>query len=62
LGQLRHVRAKKGMGTGRASLPKIQLAIGSMRGVNTYQIDGCGETEIVDSLPPDFPADLEAAA
>ncbi len=61
-GQLRHVRARQGLDTGRASLPKIQVAIAAMECVATYQISGCGETKIVASPPPGFPANLEAAA
>ncbi|MDF2701398.1 MAG: hypothetical protein K0S10_342 [Rubrobacteraceae bacterium] len=46
----------------RAKLPKIQVAIAQMECVFTYPVASCGETKIVASSPPGFPAKWEAAA
>lgn len=46
----------------RATLSRFQLAIAKIKCVFTYPVASCGETRIIASSPPNFPAKREAAA
>ena len=59
--QLRHFRARLGIGTGRAKLPEFQVAIAPMRYVPTYLFAGWGEAKIVASPPRALPPKRQAA-